>query len=304
MFEWQSVKRPSEDRARSRRRMTGLPDFTKIALDSGKGAASCGSGGRCGRLRGAGRHRHQAGLHGGRHRRPRLPRHLPRHPALPARPLPGDVRAAAVDGAPVRRLLDGGGFQRLLPAQHRRRPEGPVGRLRSRHPPRLRQRPSARARRRRHGGRRHRFHLRHAHAVLRHPAGADVRVDDHERRGAAGARAVHRRGRGAGRAAGEAVPAPSRTTSSKSSWCGTPTSIRPNPRCASCRTSSATPRGTCRSSTRSRSPAITCRRRARRPTSNSATRSPTASNTRAPASPPVSASTRSPRGCRSSGRSA
>ena len=38
----------------------------------------------------------------------------------------------------------------------------------------------------------------------RHPARPDVGVDDHERRGAAGARALHRRRRGAGRAAGEA----------------------------------------------------------------------------------------------------
>ncbi len=69
-------------------------------------------------------------------------------------------------------LLDGGGFQRLLPAQHRRRAEGPVGGVRSRHPSRLRQRPSARARRRRHGRRGDRFHLRHAHAVRRHPRSA------------------------------------------------------------------------------------------------------------------------------------
>jgi hypothetical protein len=40
-------------------------------------------------------------------------------------------------------------------------------------------------RRRRHGGRGHRFDLRHAHAVRRHPARQDERVDDHERRGAA-----------------------------------------------------------------------------------------------------------------------
>ena len=106
-------------------------------------------------------------------RRPRLPRQLSRHRALPARALPDHVRHAAVDHPPVRRLLDGRGFQRLLSAQHRRRPEGPVGRLRSRHAPRLRQRPSARARRRRHGGRRHRFHLRHAHAVRRHSARTD-----------------------------------------------------------------------------------------------------------------------------------
>ena len=67
------------------------------------------------------------------------------------------------------------------------------------------------------------------------------RVDDHERRGAAGAGALHRRGRGAGRAAGEARRAPSRTTSSKSSWSATPTSIRPSPRCGSSPTSSPTP---------------------------------------------------------------
>ena len=46
--------------------------------------------------------------------------------------------------------------------------------------------------------------LRHAHAVLRHPARPDDRVDDHERRGAADHGALHRRRRGAGRAAGKA----------------------------------------------------------------------------------------------------
>ena len=71
--------------------------------------------------------------------------------------------------------------------------------------------------------------LRHAHAVRRHPARPDDRVDDHERRGAAGAGALHRRRRGAGRAARRSSPARSRTTSSKSSWCATPTSIRPTP---------------------------------------------------------------------------
>ena len=175
-------------------------------------------------------------------------------------------------------------FNAFYRAQSRRRAEGPVGRLRSRHPSRLRFRPSARRRRRRHGGRRDRLDLRHAHAVLRHSARPDERVDDDERRGAAGAGALHRRGGGAGRAAGEARRARSRTTSSKNSWCATPTSIRPRPRCASSPTSSPTPRSTCRSSTRSRSPAITCRRPARRRTSSSPTRSPTASNICAPAS--------------------
>ena len=64
---------------------------------------------------------------------------------------------------------------------------------------------SARHRRCRHGRRRDRFDLRHAHAVLRHSARPDERVDDHERRGAADPGAVRRRRRGTGRAAGETL---------------------------------------------------------------------------------------------------
>jgi methylmalonyl-CoA mutase len=86
------------------------------------------------------------------------------------------------------------GIQRLLPQGARRRPEGPVGRLRSRHPSRLRQRPPARHRRCRQGRRRHRQRRGHEDPLRRHPAREDVRVDDHERRGAAGPRHVHRRG--------------------------------------------------------------------------------------------------------------
>ena len=80
-------------------------------------------------------------------------------------------------------------------------PEGPVGRVRPADPPRLRQRPPAGRRRRRHGRRRHRLDLRHAPALRRHPARPDERLDDDERRGAAGAGALRRRGRGAGRRA-------------------------------------------------------------------------------------------------------
>ncbi len=145
--------------------------------------------------------------------RPRLPRRDAGRGALSARPLPHDVCAAALDRPPIFRLLDRRGFQRLLPAQPRRRPARRLHRLRPRHPSRLRFRSSARDRRCRHGRRRHRFHLRHAHAVRPHPARQGVGVDDHERRGAARARAVHRRRRGAGRAAGASSPAPSRTTS-------------------------------------------------------------------------------------------
>ena len=93
----------------------------------------------------------------------------------------------------------------------------------------------------RQGGRRDRLGRGHEDPVRRHPARQDVGVDDHERRGDPGARQLHRRGRGAGRAAGEARRAPSRTTSSRSSWSATPTSIRPSPRCGSSPTSSPTP---------------------------------------------------------------
>ena len=61
-------------------------------------------------------------------------------------PYPTMYVDAAVDHPAVRRLLHRGGLQRVLPAQSGRRAEGPLGRVRSRHPSRLRQRPSARRR--------------------------------------------------------------------------------------------------------------------------------------------------------------
>ena len=79
------------------------------------------------------------------------------------------------------------------------RADGAVGRLRSRDPSRLRQRPSARRRRCRQGRRRDRLGRGHEDPVRRHPARQDERVDDDERRGAAGAGRLHRRRRGAGR---------------------------------------------------------------------------------------------------------
>ena len=108
-----------------------------------------------------------------------------------------------MDHPAICRFLHRRGFQRLLPAQSRRRAEGAFDRLRSRHPSRLRLRSPARRRRRRHGRRRDQLDLRHAHAVCRHSARSDVGVDDHERRRAAGARALHRRRRGTRRAAGK-----------------------------------------------------------------------------------------------------
>ena len=60
-------------------------------------------------------------------------------------PYPTMYVHAALDHPPVRRLLHRRGLQRVLPPQPRRRAEGPVGRLRPRHPPRLRLRSPARA---------------------------------------------------------------------------------------------------------------------------------------------------------------
>ena len=56
-----------------------------------------------------------------------------------------------------------------------------------------------RGRRCRQGRRGDRFAAGHEHPVRRHPARSDVGVDDHERRGVAGAGVLHRRRRGAGR---------------------------------------------------------------------------------------------------------
>ena len=181
-------------------RPSAVPDFSEIGWQRPRVAAETNGAPRAD----AGRHRRQRRLPERRYCRARFHRRLAGAAALCPRPLPDDVCRAAVDDPAICRLLDRRGFERLLPAQPRRRAERPVRRLRPRHPPRLRFRSSARRRRRRHGGRRDRFDLRHADAVRRHPARPDQRVDDHERRRAAGDGALHRRRRGAGRAAGGA----------------------------------------------------------------------------------------------------
>ena len=107
-----------------------------------------------------------------------------------------------MDDPAICRLLHGGGVERLLPTQPRRRAEGPVRRLRSGDASRLRFRPSACRRRRRTGRCRDRLDPRHAHAVRPHPARRGVGFDDDERGGAADPRALHRRGGGTGRRPG------------------------------------------------------------------------------------------------------
>ena len=91
----------------------------------------------------AGGHRHPADLRPRAPRGPRRAGHLPGPGAVPPRALPDDVHHPAVDHPPVRRVLDRRGVQRLLPPQPGCRPEGPLGRLRPGHPPRLRLRPPA-----------------------------------------------------------------------------------------------------------------------------------------------------------------
>ncbi len=152
----------------------------------------------------AGGHRRPAAVHDRRPGRAGLPRDLSGHPAVPARAVSDDVHDPAVDGASVRGLLHRLGVERVLPAQPRGGPEGPVGRVRPAHAPRLRLRPPAGARRRRHGRGGDRLDPGHAAALRRHPAGPDERVDDDERRGAARAGALHPRGGGAGGEAGAA----------------------------------------------------------------------------------------------------
>ncbi len=182
--------------------MSRIPNFANIAFEKTAGAQTPG---KRRSVAHAGGNPGQIELLGKRSRRHRFPRDLARHRAVPARPLPDHVRQPALDHPAICGIFHGGGFQRVLPPQPRRRTKGPLGRVRSRHPSRLRFRSPARLRRRRHGGRRDRFDLRHAHAVRRHPARPDERVDDHERRGAADPRAVRGSRRGTGRAAGKTL---------------------------------------------------------------------------------------------------
>ena len=146
-------------------------------------------------------------------------------------------------------------------ASARRRPAGRLGRLRPRHPPRLRLRPSARRRRRRQGRRRDRLGRGHEDPVRRHPARPGVGVDDDERRRAAGARRLHRRRPRSRASPQEQLSGTIQNDILKEFMVRNTYIYPPEPSDADRRpTSSSTRRGTCRSSTRSRSPATTCRK--------------------------------------------
>ena len=182
--------------------MSRIPNFADVAFEP---VAVASPAGKRRALAHARRHPGKTRLQRSRSRRHRFPRDMARHRALSARPLPDHVCQPALDRQAICRLLHGGRLQRVLSPQPRRRAKGPVGGVRSGDPPRLRFRSSAGVGRRRHGRGRDRFDLRHAHAVFGHSARPDERVDDHERRGAADPRAVRRRRRGTGRAAGKTV---------------------------------------------------------------------------------------------------
>ena len=140
----------------------------------------------------------------------------------------------------------------------------------------------------------------HGGAARRDPARRGLDVDDDQRTGGAPAPPVRAGRRGAGRARRRRSAARCRTTSSRSTSRAGTTSSRRGPRCGSRPTCSPTARSGSRAGTRSRSPATTSARRARRPRRSSPSRSRTASPTARRPSPPASPPTRSAPGSRSS----
>ena len=128
-----------------------------------------------------------------------------------------------------------------------------------------------------------------------HSARRNERVDDDERRRSSGARALHRRRRGTGREAGAALGHhperhPQRIHGAQHLYLSARALDADHLRHLRLHFEPI-----CRSSTRSRFPAITCRRPAPRPTSSSPIRSPTGSTMCAPASRRGSTSTASRR---------
>ena len=136
--------------------------------------------------------------------RARSPRVRGRSPAVSARAVLHDVRPAAVDRPAVCRLLDGGGVERVLPAEPGGRTEGTVGCVRSRHASGLRLGQRTRSRGRRQGRRRDRHGRGHEDPLRSDPARSDVGIDDHERRRAPCHGLLYRCGRRAGRRSGTA----------------------------------------------------------------------------------------------------
>ena len=122
--------------------------------------------------------------------------------ALSARAVQHNVHDAAVDDSAICGLFDCGRVECVLPAKPGGGAEGAFGGVRSGHTSRIRLRSRARGGRRGQGGRGDRLDSRHEDVVPSHSAGADVGVDDDERRGAADHGVLYRGCRRAGRDAG------------------------------------------------------------------------------------------------------
>ena len=207
----------------------------------------------------------------------------------PARPvslypghLPLRLPRAALDHAPVRGLRQRPRLEPALPLSARSGHHRPLRGVRSAHADRVRLGRPPRHGRGGPGGRGHLQPRGHGGAPRRHPPRPRLHLHDHQRhRGHPAWRSTSRWRAGAGSPRAPS-PAPSRTTSSRSTSPAAPTSILPAPRCASSPTSSPTAKRTCRSGTPSRSPATTSARREPRRPRRSPSPSPTPSSTCGP----------------------
>ncbi len=176
------------------------PDFSKIEYRlRPQNADPAGPARRLAGVEDGRAHPGQGVVHGRRSVRHGAPGLCGGRGAVPARAVLHDVRHAAVDHPPVRRLLHRGRIERLLPAQSGGRAEGPLGGVRPGDAPRLRFGQRARVGRCRQGRRGHRFGRGHEDSLRPDPARTDVGLDDHERRGAADHGVLHCGRRRAGR---------------------------------------------------------------------------------------------------------
>ena len=224
------------------------------------------------------------------------PGRLPVH----ARRLSVDVPRQALDDAAVRRLRHRGGDERALPLPARPRPDRALDRVRHADADGLRLGPRALAGRGRPRGRRDRLARGHGDALPRHPARRGLDLDDDQLAGGDPARVLRRGRRGAGRpgrAAARDDPDGHPQGVHRAEGVHLPAGAVDAARHGHGRVLRAR---SCRSGTRSRSPATTSARPARRPRRSSRSRSRTASPTSSGRSSAGSTSTTSRRGSPSS----
>ena len=129
---------------------------------------------------------------------------LPGRVSVHARRVPVDVSRAALDDAPVRGLRDGGGDERALPLPARPRADGAVDGVRHAVADGPRLRPRALGGRGRPRGRGDRHARRHGDAVRRDRHGRGLDLDDDQRAGGGDAGVLRGGGGAAGHRAGAA----------------------------------------------------------------------------------------------------